>query len=284
MKHGLCTAILFLTAATFVSDATAQGRGRFRPRPEEIDHRVAVHFQDAAAPATEDDKVADLETTELVRAASSSKQAAVLYLYRGGETEAREAFERELFGDEALAIKLRLFHCGRIDLDQHDALAQRYGKQAPLFVVFDADGKPGSPVSMAGYKASDKLEAQLDKAGKGLAKPSLDAFAKSYGNAVRDLEQALTKKQALEERLAKAGDDKQKRAEIDKDLAAAAAEEQKARDAERGLLERVRLVEPPAGAHRLGQRRGRGDRPDRGDQPGRGDRPDRGTPPDRRGG
>jgi hypothetical protein len=72
------------------------------------------------------------------------------------------------------------------------ALEARFGKHAPLFVAFAIDGKAEKEVSMAGYKANPKaLEAQLDKAAKGAMKPSLETFAKKYGELVQELEGVL---------------------------------------------------------------------------------------------
>lgn len=235
--------------------AVAQGGGRFRPRAEEILDRVGAFFADTTPPATDGDKVAELATCELVRAAASSNQLCVLYLYHGrDDADVRGEFERTMFASDETGIELRCCHCGRIDLSTNEALAARYQKQAPLFVVFDDKGKP-TELPMSGYKASaSSLQKALEKAAQGTIKPSLAAFAKEYGSFVRDLEQALTKKKTAEERQAKAGADKQKKTEADKDLQAAEAEVQKLYAKETALLAKVHLPVRPANAERLGGR------------------------------
>ncbi|MBL8728840.1 MAG: hypothetical protein JNM25_10445 [Planctomycetes bacterium] len=248
----LAAITLLLTSAT-----PAQGRGR--QRPDEITNRTGAFFADTQGPATEGDKVADLATCELVRAAASAGQLTVLYLYDSGDdADVRSQFERTLFANDELGIELRCCHCGRIDLRKDKALAAKFGKQAPLFVVFDQHGKD-TDVVMNGYKASaSSLQKALEKAAQGAIKPSLAAWAKDYGGFVRDLEQALAKQKLATERQAKAGADKAKRIEADKDVKAADEDVQRVLGKEAALLAKVRLPERPANAERLGGGRGPG--------------------------
>lgn len=226
--------------------------GRFR-RAEEITNRVGAFFGDIAGPATDGDKVADLATTELVRNATSQNQLTVLYLVDLTDDEdVRGQFERQVFAGDEIGIELHCFHCGRIDLAKEKQLKERYAKKAPLFVVYDQKGKE-TEVPMAGYKASaTSLQKALEKAANGTIKPSLAAFAKQYGGIVRDLEQVLNQKKTASEKAAKAGDDKQKRAEAEKDIADAEAEQKKLLDQENELLGKMRLPERAANAQRLG--------------------------------
>ncbi|MBM4062190.1 MAG: hypothetical protein FJ265_14005 [Planctomycetes bacterium] len=244
-----------LLAAMLFADVTlAQGGGgRGRGRPEEITNRVGVFFTTIAGPATDGDKVADLATVELARNAASAGQPVVLYLVDSGDDEdVRNQFERQLFGHDEVGIELLCFHCGRIDLAKETALQARYGKQAPLFVVFDGKGRP-SELSMAGYKpAGSAFGKLLEKQAAGSVKPSLAAFAKNYGDLVRDLEQLLAKKKMAQQKQARAGGDAGKRAEADKDLAAVEAEEKKLLAKEKDLLGKVRLPERGDKAERLG--------------------------------
>ena len=272
MRTAPIPVLLALTLTVAVTDAVAQGRGR--GRPDEITNRVGVFFTDVAGPQPADGEAGALAAVDLVRAGASAGQPTVLYLVDGrDDADVREQFERALFAADDLGILLRCFHCGRIDLKGETALAARYGKQAPLFVVFDRDGKGGEIVAMAGYKASAKaLETQLLKAAQGLVKPSMPAFVKEYAGLVRELEQLLAKRKNGQERLAKAGAaDKAKRAEIERDLAAIAKEEQKLLGRERELLDRIALPERSAEARRLGGRGfGGGDRGGRGGGGGNG--------------
>ncbi len=276
-------ALASLSLALFASDLLAQGgRGRNR-RPEEITNRTGAFFTDTAGPATDGDKIADLGTTELVRAAVAAGQLTVLYLHDSkADADVRGEFERQLFAGDELGIELRCFHCGRIDVQKDPALAARYGKKAPLFVVFDAAGK-ATEVAMTGYKPSaSQLTKVLEKAASGTIKPSLAAFAKQYGDLVRDLEQGLTKQKQANEKLAKAGEDKAKRAEAEKDLAALEAEQKKLLAKESELLGKVRLPERSAEAQRVGGWAGWGER--RGERGGAGGGERGGTGGERRGG
>ncbi len=257
----------FLFAITlFVADtALAQG-GRGRGRAEEIQNRVGAFFTDSKGPMPDGDKAGDLATVDLVRAAAGAGQPTVLYLVDSSDDQdVRDQFERTLFAGDEIGIQLRCFHCGRIDLKSEPLLAAKFAKLAPLFVVFDKDGKAGEVIGMSGYKPAVKaLETQLIKAAQGVVKPSLAAFAKDYGGLVRDLEQALAKTKNAKERLAKAGGDKAKKAEVEKDLTALEKEQQKLLDREVELLGKMGLPERSAEAKRLGGRR------DRGEQGGRG--------------
>lgn len=247
-------------AALLALPASAQGGGGRggRQRPEEIQNRVGAFFTDISGPAVDGDKVAELATTELVRAAVGAEQLSVLYLHNSAdEKDVREQFERMLFAGDELGIQLRCFNCGRIDLSKEPALKTKYGDQAPLFVAFDKKGQAGEIVSMNGYKvAANALSKQLEKAAQGTLKPALAAFAKEYGGLVRDLEQALNKKKLARERYAKAGSDKIKRAEMEKDLKLAETEEEKVLAREKEMLEKMRLPARPETAQRLGGGRG----------------------------
>jgi len=259
--------VTFAAAVTvsllIVQDTMAQGGGgRGRGRAEEITNRVGAFFTDVSGPAVDGEKVADLATIDLVRAAAGAEQLSVLYLVDGGDDQdVRDQFEVQMFGTDEIGIELRCFHCGRIDLAKEPTLKTKYGKQAPLFVVFDKDGK-ADELSLSGYKASaTSLQKLLEKAASGVVKPSLAGFAKEYGNMVRDIEQLLTKKKQANEKLAKAGADKVKRTEIEKEIKALEAEEKKLTDKETDFLTRGRLPERGANARRLGGNRwGRGGR------------------------
>ncbi len=259
MRLSPCLVATF-ALSLFTVDCLAQGgggRGRWR-RAEEITNRVGAFFTDISGPQADGDKVADLDTVDLVRAAKSAKQLTVLYLYDSKDDEdVRSRFEQQVFGSDELGIELRCFHCGRIDLAKEEALAKQYGKKAPLFVVFDEDSKP-TEVSMAGYKASTtSLSKALEKAAGGLMKPPITTFAKQYGDFVRDLEKLLNEKKAAQEKLAKADDNKKK--VIEKDLARLEAEEKKLLDKEKELLDKVRLPERSDSSKRVGEPRfGRG--------------------------
>jgi hypothetical protein len=242
-------------------EASAQGGGGRWRRPEEITNRTGAFFVDATGPATEGDKVADLGTIELARTAKSANQMVVLYLVDSGdEQDTRDQFEGALFANDELGIELKFFHCAKIDLAKEPALKTKYTKLAPLFVVFDANGKPAE-LSMSGYKPSvSGLTKLLEKQATGTVKPSLAGFAKTYGGIIQDLEQVLSKKKQAQQKQAKAGSDQGKRAEADKDVKALEAEEQKILGKEKDLLGKVRLPERDAKAQRLGAPRwgGRG--------------------------
>lgn len=234
------------------------GGGRWRQRADEILNRVGAFFADVKGPLPDGDKAGDLATTDLIKAASGAGQPAVLYLVDSSDDQdVRDQFERALFANDELGIELRCFHCGRIDLKAEPLLAAKFQKQAPLFVVFDKDGKVVETVPMSGYKPSAKgLETGLLKAAQGVVKPSLAAFAKDYGSLVRDLEQAMTKTKTAKERLAKVGGDKAKRAEVEKDVAALEKEEQKLLVRETDMVTKMNLPARPADAKRLGAGRG----------------------------
>ena len=257
--------------ALLTSSILAQG-GRGRGRAEEIQTRVGAYFTDTNGPTSDGDKAGDLAATDLVRAAAGVGQLTVLYLVDSSDDQdVRDQFERMLFAGDELGIQLRCFHCGRIDLKKEASLKAKWGKQAPLFLVFDKDGKAGEVVSMVGYKvAANALEKQLEKAAQGVVKPSLATFAKDYASLVRDLEQALNKKKLAQGRQAKAGADKAKRAEAEKDVKAIEGEEQKLLDREKDMLAKMQLPERPTGARRLG---GRGEGGGPGGQGGQGGRP-----------
>lgn len=242
---------------SLTADAFAQGgggRGRWQ-RAEEITNRVGAFFADVQGPATEGEKVADLSTVELVRAAKGANQLTVLYLHdSSGDQDVRDKFELALFNNDELGIELSCFHCGRIDVSKDPALAAIYGTKVPMFVVFDADSK-ATEVAMTGYKPSvSALTKALEKAASGTIKPSLATYAKQYGGLVRDLEQLLTKKKRASEELTKAGEDKSKRKAAEKEIASLEGEEKKLLEKETEMLTKVRLPERSASAERLGTR------------------------------
>ena len=262
--HTLLATIALAILATDTVDAQRRGgrgggRNQWR-RPEEITNRVAVYFKEVEGPATDGAKVADLNTIEMVRAAAAADQVSVLYLH-DGELEQRPVrtfeslvFRSDIKGDE-LGIKLRLFHCGMIDISKDAALKERYGKKTPLFVAFDKSGRELRPVSMTGLKPNPTaLEGLLDRASKGAFKPTLPSFAKKYGKLVIDLEKLIKEQDAAEEDQAKAGNDKAKQNKARRELEALAKQEQKLLEKEQEMLADMQF--PERGTKQLGGRRG----------------------------
>ena len=256
----LCVAMIATDTADAQRRAAGGRRGRNEwRRPEEISNRVAVYFKEVAGPETDGEKVADLNTIEMVREAAAADQVSVLYLH-DGELEERpvRTFEALLFrsdvkGDE-LGIKTRLFHCGQIDISKDPALKQRFGKKAPLFVAFDKSGKELRPVSMTGLKPNPTaLEGLLDRASKGAFKPLLPTFAKKYSKLVVDLEKLLKERSEAESDQAKAGNDKAKQNKARRELEAIAKAEQKLLEKEQEMLGEMSF--PERGDKRLGGRR-----------------------------
>lgn len=251
---------------TLADPARAQRGGGRNRRPQEIQDRVACRAVDVAFTAPEGEPTPDLAATEFVRSATAAKQCAVLYLFDGSADEAtRQQFERALFGNDETGLYLRCFQFGRIDLQRAEDLQTRYRKQAPLFVVFDKSGKLVDEIAMPGWKANaSALMKGLEKAGKSAFKPSLKSFVDRMGDLVRDMEQLYGKRTLLEQRIARAGDaDKQKQAELQRDLDAIAAELQQIEKKEGELLLEHNVPTQPEGAVRLGGR-------ERGDWGGRG--------------
>ncbi len=280
----LCTRTVRLVSflawfALLAAPAVAQGRGgggggaaggagRMRRAPE-IDERVGAFFATvppvAGAPtdgAEADPKTADLLTQlPFVVAAAGSRQRSVVYLYDAtASPEAQGQFERALFTDE-VGVALRFFVAGRIDVSAASAgpLRQRYGKQLPLFVAFDAGGKRSGEVSMGTRPDPKALVALLDRTVGKANQLALPAFVKQYLDVVRDLEQLAVELQQIDDRQQRADSaDKQKRAELDKERKQNAAAQKKALAAERALLEKVDLPPRAEGSERVGRGGGRG--------------------------
>lgn len=253
-------------AGALADPASAQRGGGRNRRPQEIQDRVACRAVDVAFTAPEGEPTPDLAATDFVRSATAAKHCAVLYLFDGSaEEETRQQFERTLFGSDETGLYLRCFQFGRIDLQRAEDLQARYRKQAPLFVVFDKSGKQVGEIAMPGWKANaSALIKGLEKAGNSAFKPSLKSFVDRMGDLVRDMEQLHGKRTLLEQRIARAGDaDKQKQAELQRDLDAIAAELQQVEKKEGELLLEHNVPTQPEGAVRLGGR-------DRGDWGGRG--------------
>ncbi len=259
------TLLATLCVALFVADnLEAQrrgGGGRNGRRPEEITNRTAAYFTEVDAPATQGDKIAPFHSIDLVRAAAAAGQVTVLYLHNS-EAERRvvQQFESTLFrpdqsGDQ-LGLKLRMFHCGQIDISKSPAMKTRYEKDVPMFIAFDKTGKELKVVSMSGYKAkAGKLEALIDQASTGAYKPSIKTITKKYGKIITDLEKALKAKTQAEKDQTKAGNDKAKAKKAEKAIAAATKLEDKALTAEEKLLENLRL--PARGDKKLPSRNNR---------------------------
>ncbi len=71
MRHQR-SVVPFLVLSLACAALDAQGGRGGRGRAEEITDRVGVFFTDIAGPATDGDKVADLATCEMVRAATGN--------------------------------------------------------------------------------------------------------------------------------------------------------------------------------------------------------------------
>jgi len=266
--------LLTVAALLFADTALAQRGGR--GRPEEITNRVACFFVDVAPPVGEGAMATELANTDLIRAAAGANQVAVLYLFDGGDAaNMREQFEKTMFGNDTIGLHLRFFHCGRIDVAKAPALKSKYGKDLPLFVTFNKEGKQADDAAMPGYKASgNALVKALEKAGNPVYKPSLAAAVKNYSELVRDLEQMIARRKLLEDRQSRTtGDDasaKQKRAAIDKDLKDLDAEKAKLEQKETELIQKLHMPVRDSKAVQLGGGGGRGGRGPGGGGPGGG--------------
>ncbi|MFK7741635.1 MAG: pentapeptide repeat-containing protein [Planctomycetota bacterium] len=251
-KTILVTTIAVALLATATDSLSAQRnnrRNRWR-RPAEITNRLTVSFHEVKAPASDGDKVADLNTIELVRNAVATKQASLLYLHDKKDPEdTRQRFEASLFrysqaGDE-LGLRMRLVHCGRIDIADDAAMQKRYGDDVPLFIAFDKDGKQVKELSMAGYEAEpQKLASLLDRAAKGTSKTSMKTWAKRYAKLLEDLEELFQEKASIESEKAKSRRDKVKVQDADRQLARLDKTLQKMMAKEQKLLQVMRMPEP----------------------------------------
>lgn len=257
-----CTLLATLAVAIFTADTLeAQRRGgnnrsRWR-RPAEITTRVGAYFTETDAPKTDGNKVANLNTIDLVRAAASAGQVTMLYLHNSeADRNVVRQFENLLFradtlGD-VLGIKLRMFHCGQIDISKSPAMKARYGKDVPMFVAFDKTGKELPEVSMPSYRAkASALENLVDRASSGAFKPSLKTFAKKYAGIVGDLEAAIKAKSDGEQKSTEA-ENKADRKKAEKAIEKAQKQEDKLLKAEEKLLEKIR--QPARGDTHVGGR------------------------------
>ncbi len=257
-----CTLLATLAVAIFTADTLeAQRRGgnnrsRWR-RPAEITTRVGAYFTETDAPKTDGNKVANLNTIDLVRAAASAGQVTMLYLHNSeADRNVVRQFENLLFradtlGD-VLGIKLRMVHCGQIDISKSPAMKARYGKDVPMFVAFDKTGKELPEVSMPGYRAkASALEKLVDRASSGAFKPSLKTFAKKYAGIVGDLEAAIKAKSDGEQKSTEA-ENKADRKKAEKAIEKAQKQEDKLLKAEEKLLEKIR--QPARGDTHVGGR------------------------------
>ncbi len=245
--------------------ASTSGRPGAR-RSEATYDRVGAWFVDVRIdgelkPADPEAKEPDmLSTLPFVDQAKADGNRALVYLYDPqADADKHELFERTLFQDE-VGIATRFFVCARIDLSAASSkgLKERYGKDAPLFVAFDATKKQVGELSLTGYKANARsLEQMLAKAVGKDQKPGLPQFVKQYGEVVHELEKLEQQTAALDADEDKVeASDKEKRAEIARERKALAAAEKKQFAEERELLEAAKLQPRPAAAVRLGGRGG----------------------------
>jgi len=254
-------AVALLTADSLDAQRRANGRNRNRwRRPEEITSRVGAYFTETQSPRTDGDKIAPLNTIDLVRAAASAGQVTLLYLHdsEADRTVVRQ-FESALFktdkSGDVLGFKMRMFHCGQMDVSTEPAMKKRYGDDVPMFIAFDKTGKELPKVSMKGYKAkASALESLVDKASSGAFKPSLKTLAKKYAGIVEDLEEALKEKSEAEQEATKA-ENKSDRKKAEKKVEAAEKAKEKALEKEEKLLEKLR--QPARGTKKLGGRNNR---------------------------
>jgi hypothetical protein len=255
---------LALAALAFVIADTAAAQRGGRRRSEAIQQRVGSWFVDVELPAGEPAAGQDpLAAVALVQDARQSNQLTVLYLFDPtANPEKQRMFEQTVFGNDEVGVSLRCFRCGRMDVTKWPAGKDREQaqKRAPVFVVFDEHGKQAGELAMTGYKAAiNPLVQLLGKAASGHVKPTLAAFVEQYRDLVRDLEQIEQKRRAIDEAILRlTSKDDKKRADLEQELKALAAEEQKLFEAEKGLVEKAKVVPRDENGVRMGERGGRG--------------------------
>lgn len=255
---------LAVVASVFGAAASLTAQRGGRGRSEAIKSRVGSYFVTATLPTVEGEKSDPLAAVAMVREAAAAHQLAVLYLYDPKDERKHEQFEKTVFNNDEVGVALRCFRCGRIDVSADAQARARYGKQAPLFVVFGSDGKPVGEVPMTGYKAVvNPLVAMLARAATEV-KPSLAEFVSRCRGVVNQLEQLEGKRKLLQERRARLDakgkgqeQDAGKRAELDQDGKALDAEEQKTLADEKELLEQAKVPPRDPSAQRLADQGGR---------------------------
>ncbi len=205
-----------------------------------------------------------LAETTLVKSASKDGHLSLLYLF-DPRTDKRkhENFESLMFrAPSNIAIALRYYKCGRVDLSQDEMARGMFGKKSPMFVAFNEKGKVAGNASMKGYKGKPRvLVALVTRAAKTFAKGKvqLPKFVKQYRNFLNDYMLYEGKQRTLQNkmaRLAKKGTiPVAKKAKLDKDTAALVALEKKLLKAEKKLLDRAKLPVRDEKATRIGDRR-----------------------------
>jgi len=229
-------------------------------RGDEFKDRYTCYFVETKLPPPQGEVTSKerLASLPLVQQAKQEGHLAFLYLYDSSVDEPKRAtFDQVVFGNQEVGIDLRCFYCAHVDIAGDDDARAKFGRKLPLFVTFDDKGRWFGETSLPGYKAALRsLTSLLEKTAVGHVKPTLEAFGKSYRDILRELRVLSGNKRTLEQRRARADDDK--KAQFDKDAKDLQAQEEKLLAAEKAALA---LANPPPrhpDAKPFGQAEGRG--------------------------
>lgn len=210
-------------------------------RQDEFLDRYACYMVEAKLPAAtgEMESKERLASLPLVQTAKDEGHLTFLYLFDSSVDEPkRAAFDQIVFANQEVGIALRCFRCAHVDIAGDDDARAKFGRKLPLFVAFDDKGKWAGETSLPGYKAALRsLISMLEKAAAGHVKPTLADFSKTYRDILRDLRVLSGNKRTLEQRRARAPDNK--KAQFAKDAKELDAQEQKLLAAEQMALEKA---------------------------------------------
>lgn len=263
MTHRFLAQASLLALALFAVDAAAQRGGRRGPPPE-VKERWGNYFVWLQFENDQEQRF-DLTQTTHVKDAAAGKHLSLIYIFDSGDgSKKRPGFEQALFNNIKIQPGLRLFHCARFDLARNRAARKKFSKIAPAFFLFDQTGKQVDYVSMKGYHAViNNLVRILRNTVKGYSKVTFDAWIKTYGKWVRDLNNMLSYQTTLDGRRTrldpnKSASHRKQLEEVDRDEAKLHKKMEAHYKAEEKLLARAKVPERNPDAEVVGEpRRGR---------------------------
>lgn len=152
-------------------------------------------------------------------------------------------FQTALFGNEAVAIALKVFRTLRLDVAQDRVARGIYGGKVPVVLVFDGKGQRVAEIYFRDFRVqTSKLLRAMARAAKGHGRMPLMTFVKKYRAFLNELDRLEAQKGTCTQKKARAlkQGSKGKLAKLAKEERRLKQEEAKLLAKEKKLLESVK--------------------------------------------
>lgn len=167
----------------------------------------------------------------------------VIYICDEDDEKAERALDGKIFSNEKIGIAMKRFTClkGSIQSIPDERLAQKIGRQTPVFYFFDPAGKPMKELKGKRAMSTSAFTAQVSKLWDDSYVMSIKEYAKKMAVVLTEIDKVEREKAQLTDQMDRAADKPAKLRQLEKEQAALAEEEKRVQEMEAELLKAAAL-------------------------------------------